>query len=129
MTRRVLLFLVPLVAAFLVQAAPTPGDEALAIDEAILKDAGVATDGPGLLEYFRSRTRAEAQRGRLAKLIADLGADEYQARENANQELAKLGAAAAPALIQALDSADPEVSTRAKQVLESLGARASTELH
>jgi HEAT repeat protein len=129
MTRRVLILLVPLMAALFVQAAPSPSEELLAIDEAILKDASVGTDGPALIEYFRTRTLAEPQRIRVARLIDDLGADDYQARENATKELVKVGAAAAPALLQATDNADPEVASRARECLNALGARANSELH
>ncbi len=46
-----------------------------------------------------------------AKLIADLGSDEFRVRDKATKELSKLGGAAAPALRQALE-AKPELEVR-----------------
>ena len=73
-----------------------PGDAARAEDE---QPAAAAT------------TQAE-------KLIADLGADEFDTRARASRELQKMGKRAAPALRAALKkSSDPEVRWRLEQLL------------
>jgi HEAT repeat protein len=129
--RRIAAFLVPVVVVAVLRAEPVPAPVAdpLAGDEATLKEASVGTDGAALLDYFRSRTLGEEQRARVARLIAQLGADDYQAREDATDALIKIGAAAAPALVQAAGNPDPEVSSRAKRGLAGPGARANPELY
>ena len=48
----------------------TEADEKqLAEDEQLLKQAKVATDGPGLLEFFKKQTPTDADRKRVAELM------------------------------------------------------------
>lgn len=64
-------------------------------------------------------TKAE----RIAKLIKDLDADEFDARENASKELLTLGAEAAAALRKALqEKPSAELRRRAEEILERLDA-------
>jgi RNA polymerase sigma factor (sigma-70 family) len=64
---------------------------------------------------------------RLARLIADLDADDYEVREKATLELAKLGKAAEPAVRQALDNpASLEVRRRLERVLAPLQEQGPT---
>jgi hypothetical protein len=58
---------------------------------------------------------------RLPKLIADLDADDFDTREKATEELARLGTAAHPALRKALESESAEVRRRAAALLEKKG--------
>jgi hypothetical protein len=60
----------------------------------------------------------------VAKWVADLDADEFDVREKATQELAKLGPAAGPALKKALEGA---VSAEVRKRLESLLAKLSPQ--
>src|SRR5262249_4655739 len=69
-------------------------------DERPLREARLPTDGPGLLDFFRKRTLGDKDRARIEQLIAQLGADEFSARERASAELVALGGAAAPLLRQ-----------------------------
>ncbi|HUR54375.1 MAG TPA: hypothetical protein VMZ71_09600, partial [Gemmataceae bacterium] len=56
-----------------------------------------------------------------AKLIADLGSDDYRTRENAGKGLAQLGEKALPEMRKALDTADdPEVSRRLSVLVRKL---------
>ena len=57
---------------------------------------------------------------RIAALVADLGNAEWATREAASAGLRKLGSAALPALKKATASADPEVKTRAEELVEEL---------
>lgn len=60
----------------------------------------------------------------LAPLIRDLGAQTYETREAATAKLRAAGPAAGPALKNAAESDDPEVRTRAREILEGLSAGA-----
>lgn len=57
---------------------------------------------------------------RVARLIRELGADSYRAREQAGRELAQLGASSREQLEQARRSPDPEISLRAADLLRRL---------
>lgn len=56
---------------------------------------------------------------RVARLIKELGADDFAARRRAHQQLSKLPAADRPQLERALDDPDPEIRLRARQLLEA----------
>jgi HEAT repeat protein len=90
-------------------------------DEAVLRGAGVATDGPGLLEFFRKRTLEEGAQKRMHRLIEQLGDEEFTVREQASRELVALGARARPLLQEAAASSDPEVRRRAQACLRKIG--------
>src|ERR1700722_19516606 len=60
-------------------------------DEELVKQAGVDTDGPTLLEFFKKRTVDAGDGGRTTKQIADLGREELATRESASAHLAALG--------------------------------------
>jgi hypothetical protein len=96
-----------------------PADEAPS-DETMLKDAGVAADGPGLLEFFRRRGGEAADEGRVKALVARLGDDDFDAREQATGQLIAVGARARPLLRQALADPDVEVATRARECLRRI---------
>lgn len=98
------LLVVPLLALTTpaVQGQENPGLE----DEVQLRAAGLPTDGPGLLAFFKNRTAAGAEEEKLGKLIAALGGKEEAPRKAAYQELVGLGPLAVPALRVALNDAD-----------------------
>lgn len=58
--------------------------------------------------------------GRIEELIRQLGAEEYAVREKASEELRKIGRAAEGALRKAAESEDPEVQSRARDLLRAL---------
>jgi hypothetical protein len=93
-----------------------------------LKNAGLAVDGPSLLQFFRKRTLTEAGQQRIEILVKDLGDNSYKVRVKASSELVALGAVAVPYLRRAVKNPDLEVSRRAedclKQISESESARA-----
>ena len=59
-------------------------------------------------------------KARIDKLVKDLGADEWAARENASKELLAIGKPALPALKEAAKSKDAEVASRAKDLIEKV---------
>ena len=57
---------------------------------------------------------------RIARLVRELGAESFAARQAANQALLQLGAAGRSALEAAVQSTDPEVRLRARDLLQRL---------
>jgi HEAT repeat protein len=93
--------------------APDPADA----DEAVVKEAGLQTDGPALLDFFRKLTLGETDRARVLALIRDLGDDDFAVRQKASAGLLELGPVAQPLLREALRDDDPEVASRAEKCL------------
>ena len=102
-----------LTAACLLAGAPTlrAEDPTVAADEATVHAAGLATDGPALLDFFRLRTRGTVAPERLADLIAQLGADTAAVREKACGELVSTGPATIRLLRQAAKDLDAPTSS------------------
>ena len=71
---------------------------------------------------------APVQDGRTRELIEQLGAEEFQTREKASDELARLGPAALPALRDAQKHSDPEVRLRAEAIVRRIEGGRSPEL-
>jgi HEAT repeat protein len=90
-------------------------------DEAVLKEARFATDGPGLLDLFREQTLGAAEQKRVGALIEQLGQKNFVAREQASAALLAEGRRALPLLRRALKHPDAEVQFRAQECLDNLG--------
>jgi hypothetical protein len=90
-------------------------------DEQTLKAAGVSTDNPGLVDYFRKRALDCAEEERLSRLVQRLGDSSFKLREEASRDLVQVGARARPFLRQALGSHDVEVVRRAEECLRQIG--------
>jgi HEAT repeat protein len=116
------------VAASSVLAAPPDAEKCLAGDLKLLKDAGVKTDGPGLVEFFRKEIMSEAQRRGIEEAISQLGDDSFEVREKATRKLIALGHAAVPALQRALKHRDLEIVRRARWCLDALKGIPPAEL-
>ncbi|HTU19437.1 MAG TPA: HEAT repeat domain-containing protein [Gemmataceae bacterium] len=84
-------------------------------DEALLRSVGIATDGPGLLRYFRLRSQGTATPERLAALIEQLGDKSPTVARKACGELAALGALAIPSLRKAVKDPDEQQTVRMAQ--------------
>jgi HEAT repeat protein len=126
MHRRLLVRLAPLL---LWLSLPQPASADETPDEQLLKQAGVAADGPGLLEFFRARIINTADEKKLQSLVRQLGDDSYPVREEASKKLTALGPRARPALTAALKDGDPEIARRAEECLKTIeeeGAKAGT---
>jgi hypothetical protein len=91
-----------------------------AADEKTLKDAGVPTNGAGLLAFFRERTLADAEFTRLQEATRLLGDDDFHVREKASADLKAAGRAVLPFLRTALRDSDPEIVSRARQCIAAL---------
>jgi len=68
----------------------------------------------------QKQARPEDLQARVRKLVKQLGDDDFQKREDAMEELVKIGDAAVEALKKAAKSEDPEVAWRAKEALNRI---------
>jgi hypothetical protein len=93
--------------------------DATATDEKLLKDAGVGTDAAALLAFFQKR--GDGNVAKIAALITQLGDEAFDKREDATNQLIKIGAEAVPALKAALKNTDLEVVRRAEAILKKIG--------
>jgi HEAT repeat protein len=97
------------------------GEASTADDQAFLENVGVATNGPGLLEFFRIRSLPEAERRTLLeKLVRQLGSKTYKERKKASAELVGFGTAALALLKDALKDPDIEVRDRAQACINRI---------
>ena len=107
------------------EAPKVPGP----VDELkMLRDAGIKTDGPGLLEYLRKQTHPEADATRMETLIRELGDDEFLVREEAYSKLLGLGKGAIIGLKIAEKDNDHERRRRAVDLRQRLEARVEPAL-
>jgi HEAT repeat protein len=90
-------------------------------DEQILKQAGIATDGAGLVSFIRQRTIDVADEAHIKALVRQLGDDQFKVREKASRQLVRLGARVRPFLQAAAEDADPEIARRAREGLQRIG--------
>src|SRR5262245_6495048 len=121
-TMRWTLALPGLALALVLTALSSGADEpdATALDEQMLKEARIAPDGPGLLEFFRKRTLSNKDLERIKKLITELGDDSFEVRQNASAQLVSIGAPALDLLRQATKAPDVEVKRRAQECLKRI---------
>ncbi|HKI38452.1 MAG TPA: HEAT repeat domain-containing protein [Gemmataceae bacterium] len=110
------LALVVLLLAAAVRAEP-PAALDTAADEKLLREAGVKTDGPALVEFFRKRLPAEVTPEKLAAFVKQLGDESFDVREKASADLRALGVRALPALRRAAEDPDAEVKRRAEDCI------------
>lgn len=97
-------------------------------DEQHLRDAKVATDGPGLLEFFRRRTLSEDQRREVAALIGTLDSRQFQERQEASEKLEAFGPAALPFLRAAAIGNGLEMTRRVERCIEAIERVRSPEV-
>ena len=110
-------------------AGPLHGQEDPgAYDEALLKDAGLKTDNPALLEFFRKRTLSEKDQAKLAQTVRRLGDRNFSVRERASTELMQEGRTARRYLLDALTGSDPEILRRARHCLDAIDRRSDSAL-
>src|SRR5438132_610098 len=96
-------------------------------DETALKAAGLPTDGPGLVEFFRVRSQTEVAPEKIAALVKQFDAADLADREKACAELIAIGPPALPQLRQAakeIDAADS--SALARRCLMALDENAAS---
>jgi hypothetical protein len=105
--------------------APGAARAGAAADEQELRQAGIATDGPGLLAFFRNRTVDGTDQERIRATIRRLGDDSFTAREQASRQLVALGPRARQALREAVKDPDVEIARRAQECLRQIEEGAS----
>jgi hypothetical protein len=101
-------------------AADPDSEPELQHAERILRDAGVPTDGQGLLAYLRARTLSVQDQERLGAMVRLLGDSDFETREKASKDLILAGRAALPHLRSALTDPDLEIRRRAQRCLEEI---------
>jgi hypothetical protein len=89
-------------------------------DEHLVRDAGLATDGPALLSFLQKLSPRDGDAARIAALIRDLADDSYPVREKASADLIAYGAAARAALRIATRDSCAERVRRAERCLAVL---------
>ena len=94
-------------------AAPSP-------EENVLRVAGVAGDGDGLLTFFREHTPGADEIKKIEQLVRQLGADDFDDRQHAYEALKKVGARALPLVRPAAHGGDVETARRAERVLKEV---------
>lgn len=107
-----------LVAVLSLAADPPP----VQTDEQALKDAGIATDGPGLVDFLRRRALQDGAADKINGLIRQLGDDDFEVREKACAALIDMRHRAVPFLLQARNGPQPEVARRAEMCLRQIGS-------
>ena len=111
------LFLVLIWSAVLGEPGQTQSTPPLSQDEQTLKQAGVALDNAGLLDYFQRRTPSSETQERLRERVAQLGSTTYQTRARATDELIRAGRSALPALRLAMNHKDAETARRCRHCI------------
>jgi hypothetical protein len=111
---------------FVLAGLLVPSVRAAHDDDKLLHAAGIPTDGPGLLDFFRSRTLDGADDARIKTLIRHLGDDSFAVREHASRKLVAIGPRTRDLLRAALKDSDPEVARRAEECLRQISEGAST---
>jgi HEAT repeat protein len=102
-------------------AAPPPAWE----NEEYLKAHGLPSGGKGALAVLKKLAPREGDSLRVAALIAELGSDDFDLREDAVARLANLGKRVEADIARAEKSTDPEVRRRATMTLDRLRGRPS----
>jgi HEAT repeat protein len=102
-------------------ALPAIESNSAKADEQALKQAGLSTETPALLEFFRKRTLTETGQAQIKELVRQLGAKPFRTRARASAELVTIGSLAIPYLRQAEHDSDPEIARRAEDCLRHIG--------
>src|SRR6516164_2746972 len=102
------------------QPGGQPGDPAVSDDEALTKAGLTPTDGPKLIGYLRQRTLSDVDQGKITAIIKRFGADDFDDRVKATEEIEVFGPAALGPLKAAERDPDPEVAYRARLTLKRM---------
>jgi HEAT repeat protein len=96
------------------------GDEAATPDAQALREVGVATDGPALVDFLRKRSLLAGDEEKIAVLVRQLGSSSYKVRSKATAALVARGSATLSALDRVLQDPDLEVARRAEQAMRRI---------
>jgi HEAT repeat protein len=89
-------------------------------DIALLKDAKIETDAGKLVAWLESHSDCDDDLLSLNKLIAQLGARDFETREAASTKLVNVGAPSLEVLIAARNGKDVDTSRRAKECINTI---------
>jgi outer membrane protein assembly factor BamB len=90
-------------------------------DEEALKQAGLpADDAAPLIAYLKTRTLSDTDQSKIGDIIKKFGADDFEERVKATEEVERFGPAAIGPLKAAERDNDPEIAYRAKQALKRM---------
>jgi hypothetical protein len=95
-------------------------DAEIATDIALLKEAGVRTDGPALLEYLRQQTLKDGERDNIAAILQRLDDKSFQKREKAVADMIGQGPKALPVIRAATVGATLEMRMRIERCIKEL---------
>ena len=106
--------------ALTITAAPSASEKKSIVelddDERLIESAGLRSEGPGLLEFFRGRANTEASAGRVDELVRRFSGQSVEDRVQAGTELVALGPIAIPGLRRVVNELEtPEVRDRARR--------------
>jgi PQQ-like domain len=101
-------------------AGQPPTEPVLSDEEALTKAGLNATDGPKLLGYLRQRTLSDVDQGKINAIIKRFGADDFDVRVKATEEIEAFGPAAVGPLKAAERDPDPEIAYRARITLKRM---------
>jgi HEAT repeat protein len=129
-------FLNGVIAAFVccvgAAASAQPGKldaEAVKRIKATLEESGIEPTVDGLKRYLEDLHPNAETTTRLAKLIADLGDDDFFQREEAMRELLRLPVHSPELFQKAIEAGDPEIRWRVREVLKQSSRRTEQMLH
>ena len=94
--------------------------DTIAEDEKTLADAGLKSDGSSLIQFLVQRSEDKIDAFQIKALIAKLGDDNFETREQTSATLNAIGIAALPDLKTASKSPDVEISRRAKDCIQKI---------
>lgn len=97
-------------------------DDAVLADEKLLQGAKIGTSPAELAAYLRTQILSDSNRKQIENLIAQLGSQVYDARNDASEKLEALGLPALSYLKNASQSSDLEIKSRAEKSLGQLTA-------
>lgn len=99
---------------------PPPPDETAASDEKVLREARVPVSGEDLLQFLREISPDPMRSAEIARLIEQLGHEQFAQRRRAFDRLQALGLVAIDPLRQAAGSNNPEIARSSQQLLQKL---------
>lgn len=98
-------------------------------DERLIDSAGLPSEGPMLLEFFKTRARTDIDSKKIDEILKRFTGDSFPDRLSAGAELVSLGPLAVPALRRVLnDFESVEARNRAKRCLEWVEGSKSASL-
>jgi hypothetical protein len=119
--KRLILAVVCCLAPWVAVGQTTPElDAEIAADIEFLKEAGVRSDGPALLEYLRKQTLKDGERDNMAAILQGLDDKSFQKREKAVAEMIAQGPKALPVLRAATVGATLEMRMRIERCIKEL---------